>query len=515
MWDSEKILFHTIYKKFRLCCTIWIRGLGDTSMGLSVREALQLSEMREIKLIAGKQGIDRDIKWLTIVEVMEDVTRLHEGEFLITTAYGWHEKSDSYSMLIHALSNRQLSAVAIHTGFYLDVVPLAMIEAANRTGLPLLEIPRTMNFSTVTRSILEQLVNKQLSMLTQAQRIQDELTALVIKNTGFSSLTDALSKLLHCNVSLYESNQALLAGSYITNRQYPIEHAYPIVTEGQKIGTIFIQKQTPLTSLDQLALKQAANIFAIEFLKLRIIEDTRSQMEADFLDILFSHSYEDEKTILKKSREMGYDLTGLNCVAVLSSSNLSELELQCQQTLISTRTKGLIKRKMDHVIVLLCGDFEPFIDEQESSLSTAGVSTATGIRELESALKEALVAHHFARYRKESLIQFKSLGAYQVFIRLKENGEDLTVYYEPLLSPIVSYDQKHQSQLMRTLEAFLENNLVINRTADKLFIHRHTLNYRIKQLEKLMGIDIYSYEQRIHVQFALLAYLTDSILSSN
>ncbi|MFP3338915.1 helix-turn-helix domain-containing protein, partial [Micrococcus sp. SIMBA_131] len=119
--------------------------------------------------------------------------------------------------------------------------------------------------------------------------------------------------------------------------------------------------------------------------------------------------------------------------------------------------------------------FEQFIDEQESSLSTAGVSTATGIRELESALKEALVAHHFARYRKESLIQFKSLGAYQVFIRLKENGEDLTAYYEPLLSPIVSYDQKHQSQLMRTLEAFLENNLVINRTAEKLFIHRHTL----------------------------------------
>ncbi|WP_226658197.1 PucR family transcriptional regulator [Pseudalkalibacillus hwajinpoensis] len=484
-------------------------------MGLSVREALQLSEMSEIKLIAGKQGIDRDIKWLTIVEVMEDVTRLHEGEFLITTAYGWQEKSESYTRLIQALSNRQLSAVAIHTGFYLDVVPLAMIEAANRTGLPLLEIPRTMNFSTVTRSILEQLVNKQLSMLTQAQRIQDELTALVIKNTGFSSLTDALSKLLNCNVSIYQSNGDLLAGSYVTNRHFSFEHAYPIVTEGKTIGTIFIQKQTPLTSLDQLSLKQAANIFAIEFLKLRIIEDTRAQIEADFLDVLFSHSYEDEKYILKKSKEMGYDFTGLNSVAVLSSSNLSELEQQCHETLISTRTKGLIKRKIDHVVVLLADHFEVFLTEHQSSFSTMGVSTATGIQELETALKEALIAHQFARYRKASCIPFESLGAYQVFIRLKENGEDLTTYYQSLLSPIVAYDQKHQSQLMRTLEAFLENNLVINRTADKLFIHRHTLNYRIKQLEKLTGIDIYSYDQRIHVQFALLAYLTDCILSSN
>lgn len=482
-------------------------------MGLSVREALQLSEMSEIKLIAGKQGIDRDIKWLTIVEVMEDVNRLHEGEFLITTAYGWQEKSESYTRLIQALSNRKLSALAIHTGFYLDVVPLAMIEAANRTGLPLLEIPRTMNFSTVTRSILEQLVNKQLSMLTQAQRIQDELTALVIKNTGFSSLTDALSKLLHCNVSIYQSNGDLLAGSYVTNRHYSFELAYPIVTEGKTIGTIFIQKQTPLTSLDQLALKQAANIFAIEFLKLQIVEDTRAQIEADFLDVLFSHSYDDEKYILKKSKEMGFDFTGLNTVAVLSSSNLADLEQQCHENLISTRTKGLIKRKLDHVVVLLAGYFEPFL--AESSYSTIGVSTATGIQKLETALKEALIAHQFARYRKAPYIHFESLGAYQVFIRLKENGEDLTTYYQPLLSSIVAYDQKHQSQLMKTLEAFLENNLVINRTADKLFIHRHTLNYRIKQLEKLTGIDIYSYDQRIHVQFALLAYLTDCILSSN
>ncbi len=482
-------------------------------MGLTVREALQLPEMREIKLIAGKQGIDREIRWLTIVEVMEDMTRLHEGEFLITTAYGWNEKSETYTNLVDALANRQLSALAIHTGFYLDVVPIGIIEAANRTGLPLLEIPRTMNFSTVTRTILEQLVNKQLSMLAYTQKIQDELTSLVLQNAGFSAITDALSKLLSSNVSIYDANHALIAGTYLTNKIYPIEKRLPIVTENNTIGTIHIQKQSPITSLDQLALKHAVTIFAIEFLKLKIVEDTRAQMETDFLDTLLTHSYEDEQYMLKKSKEMGFDLNGSNRVAILSSSNLTLLEQNCQQQLIEVRMKGIVKKKIDHIVVLLPGNEVPFTNELGHY--TMGVSSSTlGIRRLEQALKEAVTAHHFAKHRKETALRYDELGAYQIFIRLKENGEELSSYYNPLLSSIVAYDQKHQSQLLKTLETFLENNLVINRTAEKLFIHRHTLNYRIKQLEKLTGVDIYSYEQRIHIQFALLAYLTDSILQN-
>ncbi|MGA9289569.1 MAG: PucR family transcriptional regulator ligand-binding domain-containing protein, partial [Anaerobacillus sp.] len=406
-------------------------------MGLTVREALQLPEMREIKLIAGKQGIDRDIRWLTIVEVMEDMTRLHEGEFLITTAYGWNEKSETYTNLVDALANRQLSALAIHTGFYLDVVPIAIIEAANRTGLPLLEIPRTMNFSTVTRSILEQLVNKQLSMLAYAQRIQDELTSLVLQNAGFSAITDALSRLLCSNVSIYDANHALIAGTYVTNKIYPIEERLPIVTEYDTIGTIHIQKQSPLSSLDQLALKHAATIFAIEFLKLKIVEDTRAQMETDFLDTLLTHSYEDEPYILKKSKEMGFDLNGANRVAILSSSNLTLLEQYCQKHLITTRTKGIVKKKIDHVVVLLPGDALPFTKEMDHAY-TMGVSSSTlGIHQLENALKEAVTAHHFAKHRKEIVLRYEELGAYQIFIRLKENGEDLSSYYNPLLSSIV------------------------------------------------------------------------------
>ncbi|MCA0988183.1 PucR family transcriptional regulator [Guptibacillus algicola] len=483
-------------------------------MGITVNEALQLNEMKEIKLIAGKQGLHQEIKWITIVEVMEDVSRLHEGDFLITTAYGWNEKSEFYTKLIDTLASRKLSALAIHTGFYLDVIPIGIIEAANRTGLPLLEIPRTMNFSTVTRSILEQLVNKQLSLLAYTQRIQKDLTSLVLKNVGLSVITEALSKLINGNVVLYDENNNLLASSTLVHRRTTIEEIMPIIGHDRTIGRMVVQKELELTSLDMLALEQASTIFAIEFLKLQIIEETRIHIHADFLDTLLSKNYESEKAILKKSSDLGFDFSGKNRVLIVTSENDKCLDNYVQERILSHKTKGIGKRKIDHLILLLTGDTLE-IDETHCKNFYIGVSsTVTGIRDLDQALKEAYTSHLFARYKEKPLVEYDELGVYKMFIQLKENGVDLKTYYEPLLLPIIQYDEKHHAQLLKTLETFLENNLVINRTAEKLYIHRHTLNYRVKQLENLTGIDIYSYELRTHIQLALLAYVTDQVLSN-
>ena len=65
-----------------------LRGEGNVDNRF---EALQLPIMKRASLVAGHEGVNTPIKWVTIVEVIEDTTRLQEGEFLITTAYGLAE----------------------------------------------------------------------------------------------------------------------------------------------------------------------------------------------------------------------------------------------------------------------------------------------------------------------------------------------------------------------------------------------------------------------------------------
>ena len=51
-------------------------------------------------------------------------------------------------------------------------------------------------------------------------------------------------------------------------------------------------------------------------------------------------------------------------------------------------------------------------------------------------------------------------------------------------------DEKKRTELYKTLKTYLlcENN--VRKTADKLFIHRNTLVYRLNQIQKFFSCDI-------------------------
>ncbi|MFC9600239.1 PucR family transcriptional regulator ligand-binding domain-containing protein [Peribacillus butanolivorans] len=63
-------------------------------MAIRIYEALQLPIMKQTKLTAEKKGLQNWIKWVTIVEVIEDIYRLQDGEFLITTGFGLGENTE-------------------------------------------------------------------------------------------------------------------------------------------------------------------------------------------------------------------------------------------------------------------------------------------------------------------------------------------------------------------------------------------------------------------------------------
>lgn len=58
------------------------------------------------------------------------------------------------------------------------------------------------------------------------------------------------------------------------------------------------------------------------------------------------------------------------------------------------------------------------------------------------------------------------------------------------MGPLIEYDKKYRSQLIRTFKEFLDNRMNIKKTADKLYIHRNTLIYRIDKIKELLGTEL-------------------------
>src|SRR5439155_20305829 len=120
-----------------------------------------------------------------------------------------------------------------------------------------------------------------------------------------------------------------------------------------------------------------------------------------------------------------------------------------------------------------------------------------GVREARYALQ---VCHTEARPEAE----FADLGTYQLLLSLQE-PDALATFASSVLGPLDAYDEAHGGHLVQSLRAFLERNARWEAAATELYVHRHTLRYRMRKVEELTGRDLTSARDRMELFLALRA----------
>jgi PucR family transcriptional regulator, purine catabolism regulatory protein len=65
-----------------------------------------------------------------------------------------------------------------------------------------------------------------------------------------------------------------------------------------------------------------------------------------------------------------------------------------------------------------------------------------------------------------------------------------TKLYARIYEPLMKYDREKGGELIQTLETYLECNFSRTKTAEKLHLHRNSLNYRLQKIEELLEQDI-------------------------
>ena len=79
-------------------------------------------------------------------------------------------------------------------------------------------------------------------------------------------------------------------------------------------------------------------------------------------------------------------------------------------------------------------------------------------------------------------------GTYRLLFRvLASHPEEVRSFYEDTVAPIVRYDDQYATDLVGTLEAYLEHNCNMNATAAAIYAHRHTVAYRLERVKELTG----------------------------
>jgi sugar diacid utilization regulator len=125
--------------------------------------------------------------------------------------------------------------------------------------------------------------------------------------------------------------------------------------------------------------------------------------------------------------------------------------------------------------------------------------------ELPRAAGEALLAANVAQgSTDEAALAFEQTGAYRLLLSaMSENPAELQRFYAETVEPLVAYDEQYETDLVRTLEAFLEADGNVAGTAQRLFTHRHTIYYRLERVRELSGLDVSSSDGREKLSLGL------------
>jgi DNA-binding PucR family transcriptional regulator len=77
--------------------------------------------------------------------------------------------------------------------------------------------------------------------------------------------------------------------------------------------------------------------------------------------------------------------------------------------------------------------------------------------------------------------------------------------FRALIGPLQEHDRTRGSDLVRTLRTYFAAGANASEAADRLFLHRNSMLYRLERIQKLTGLDLKDHRVALALQLGLLA----------
>ncbi|MBQ0905393.1 PucR family transcriptional regulator [Micromonospora sp. U21] len=191
-------------------------GVTDGSVAAvfpTVREVLALDPVRHgaPRVVAGDAALDRPVRWVHVAEVPDIATLLGGGELVLTTGIGLPGDDAGLRAFIGDLADVGVSGLVVELGRrYVSGVPRVMAAAAERRGLPLVELRRATPFVRITEAVHALIVDAQLTELRATEEIHQRFTDLSVEGADAAEVIRQAAELSGCPVVLENLSRQVL-----------------------------------------------------------------------------------------------------------------------------------------------------------------------------------------------------------------------------------------------------------------------------------------------------------------
>src|SRR5436189_4360577 len=145
-----------------------------------------------LELAAGADDAERPIRWVHISELEDPTPWLSGGELLLTTGIQLNGAVRQRRFLAQ-LAEHDVAGLGLGTGFEHKRLPKALVDEAEKRGLPLFEVPYEMPFIAITERAFTLLVNEQYAVLERGTQVHERLERPVIEGRGLQAVLGSVA----------------------------------------------------------------------------------------------------------------------------------------------------------------------------------------------------------------------------------------------------------------------------------------------------------------------------------
>jgi purine catabolism regulator len=526
---------------------------------LTVADALSLDEFRGARVVAGQNGLGRNVGWVHVAGVPDAPAWLNGGELVLTTAINMPEAVEEQERYVQAMADKGVAALALAVGRYIAAVPEHILAVADRNAFPVIEIPFQSRFVDIAKHVNERITQENMVMVERALTIHRVLTQLVLDGGDLKALAETLAQLVGQSVSIENERFEALASANIAPvdeaRRYTLSEGRtdprlvqaledrgvlgqiertlrpvqipqmpdvglemerilaPVVVHGDIYGYMWIiGDDRPLNELDRVAIESGATIAALILLHQEAVQVAEASLKGGLFSQLIQREIGHEAVLADQALRYGLDLTTDYRMLVLETqerSSQKHLALYRRvNRLVDTHDwQAVVGQFAGQIVVLVQSEADlerllAAILEQAGPGLRVGISAVQrGVGQAASAHQQCLDALHITQrlHLPERFARFDDLG----YLHALYQAGTRSLTANPFVPRLRRLLKEQQADLFHTLEVYLDAGGNGVATADLLTIHRSTLNYRLARIAEICEVDLSDPLARTNLQVAL------------
>lgn len=304
---------------------------------------MKIGGLAKSKIVAGELGLDREIEYITVMEVPDVIQWLHGNDLLITSLYPIKDDASAIEQIVSQLVEKGSAALAIKTHRFVDQIPDVIIAEANRLCFPIIEIDEKVSYIDIMTPLMGSIMNRSTLEQKNVENVLKWITELSLGGKGIKAIVREVEKLIGNKITVegeflsaeshegnvmieplsWKQKKDLRQAKCSINMQRMYGHKIipcivtPIIMNEILYGHITCwQTHKRFREVDFMILDRVVLLLALEFLKVKTRYDVEQGYKDELLRSILHSRIKENEELHEKAKMFGWNLS-LNYQVIL------------------------------------------------------------------------------------------------------------------------------------------------------------------------------------------------------